>query len=169
MEEKPELIELVETRNLLHETISLLKMEAERHVHDMADLRNWLRILFKHHEEEIADIHRMLRESEERIAATNAMVQKLSDVCSEMMRINSELKDSYVLQFERATSMNNHLIDEATKIREENLAYYDSVKKLRAQVDEERARYDRMMEQMVSMVCGGGRATAPLVAIDSKS
>lgn len=161
--------ELAETRALLHEAIALLKHGVEMHNQDVSQLRGIFNIQEKDHQDAMAGIHRLLRESEERMVSTNQMVQKLSQSCSDLVRINGELKDSYLRQFEEATSMNRKLIEEAEYMRRENEAYLEEIKDLRVQVSEERARYDRMMEQMVSLVCSGGRSSSPLVAIDSKS
>ena len=63
-------------------------------------------------------------------------------------------------------TINKTLIDESMRIRKENEAYYDAVKNLREELAAERARYDKLMEQMVTLVCQGHKS--PLVSIDQR-
>lgn len=109
----------------------------------------------------------LLTSSESRIDATNRMIQQMSHTCGELAAMCRDLKESYVHQFEEATSMNRHLIEECARMQKENEAYYESVKKLREEITSERARYDNAMSSMVAHLCSN-HSKNPLVNIDQK-
>ena len=124
----------------------------------------------------IESFQRLLEQSEGRIDRTNEMIQKMSNSCALMVETDKELRDSYLMQFERATAQNKQLLDEMERLREENNAYYKSVVRYRElleqerklhqeELSKERKRYDDMMAQLVNHLCAG-HGQSPLVNID---
>ena len=174
-----------ETRKLLNETIELLKEEKQAHAKDMAAFMEFAKMLNENHEERVKRNSTLLQQSEERIASTNEMIQKLSLNCSQLVEVNRTLEKSYVQQFERVTNENRLLLDEVAQLRKEKEAYYQSVKlareqiaaaneKLdrereqhRADVEYERKRYDEVMTQLMNYMCQS-RGNGPMINIDQK-
>ncbi|MCQ2220960.1 MAG: hypothetical protein MJZ12_06175, partial [Prevotella sp.] len=174
-----------ETRRLLNETIELLKEEKKAHARDMAAFMDFAKMLNENHEERVKRNSTLLQQSEERIASTNEMVQKLSQNCYQLVEVNRTLEKSYVQQFERVTNENRLLLEEVAQLRKEKEAYYESVKiarehiasaneKLdrereqhRADVEHERKRYDEVMAQLMNYMCQN-HGNVPMVNIDQK-
>lgn len=174
-----------ETRRLLNETIELLKEEKKAHAKDMAAFMEFAKMLNENHEERLKRNSTLLQQSEERIASTNEMIQKLSLNCSQLVDVNKTLEKSYVQQFERVTNENRLLLEEVALLRKEKEAYYESVKMAREQiaaindkldkereqhradVEHERKRYDEVMAQLMNYMCQS-HGNMPMVNIDQK-
>lgn len=175
-----------ETRRLLNETIELLKEEKKAHARDMEAFMKFAQMLNENHEERLKRNSTLLQQSEERIASTNEMIQKLSLNCSQLVEVNRTLEKSYVQQFERVTNENRLLLEEVAQLRKEKEAYYESVKMAREQiatinakldqereqhradVDHERKRYDEVMAQLMNYMCQN-HGSLPMITIDQKT
>ena len=173
-----------ETRRLLNETIELLKQEKKTHAQDMAAFMDFLRMLNENHEERVKRNSVLLQQSEDRIASTNEMVQKLSLNCSQLVEVNRTLEKSYVQQFERVTNENRLLLEEVALLRKEKEAYFlsitsyrEQIEKIngkldkerelhRADVEHERKRYDEVMAQLMNFMCQSHGS--PMINIDQK-
>lgn len=152
--------ELEETRRLLREITELFKQEKEAHREDVERIWSFCSRMLEHHDTMSADVHRMLKESEDRMGTTNRMIHDLSDNCTKLLDVNNTLKDSYVSQFESVQKQNEHLLSENARLLRENEAYYNALKA-------ERERNDNIMQSMVSFLCGG--RTQPMINIDQKT
>lgn len=126
----------------------------------------------------IESFERLLEQSERRIDRTNDMIQNMSHSCAVLVETNKEVKDSYLLQFERVTAQSRQLLDEVEKLREEKTAYFEAVQRYRELLEterrshqeelaKERKRYDDMMAQLVNHLCQS-HSQGPVVTIDQK-
>lgn len=138
--------ELEETRALLRDVVSLFRQELEEHNKSMDSFRRYFGELMEHHNEEMRETHRLLHESEERIAKTNAMISSLADTVNGLASTDSVLKDSYLERFKEVSDENKILLDERSRILKENEAYHNAIKL-------EREKNDRMMESLVQNLC----------------
>lgn len=156
---------LVELERIMLQLAEMLREQQQTYSREMEHQRGHFTRFMEHHAEQMAQVQDLLVRSESRIDATNAMVQKLSEACSELSATCRNIKESYQKEFETVQQQNGILVEEIRRLREEKEAYYEAVKAQREELRQERERYDNAVGSMVASLCDR-RQPAPYVNID---